>query len=142
MNLDLQVYGPGHIESFLLNYELLVRDLAEVAADWPTFDSQEQSDHRTELMQVWGNRKVLGYLFRAERLSVSQQARLAKLDRLLLEQASLMEQCYGLDLSRLLAIFRWGTPLANSSFPVRVEVDPASLDRMATALTDIETVNV
>ncbi|MBI3949192.1 MAG: hypothetical protein HY314_01875, partial [Acidobacteria bacterium] len=61
---------------------------------------------------------------------------------LLLEQASLMEQCYGLDLSRLLAIFRWGTPLANSSLPVRLEVDPASLDRMATALTDIETVNV
>jgi hypothetical protein len=47
-----------------------------------------------------------------------------------------MEHCYGLDLSQLLAIFRWGTPLANSSQPVRVEVEAASLDRMATTLAD------
>lgn len=135
--MDLQEYGSGHIESFLLNYEILVRDLPEVAADWPTLDDEEQSHHRAVLMQVWGNRKVLGQLFQAHRLNRSQEARLAKLDRLLLEQASLMEQCYGLDLSQLLAIFRWGTPLSTSSQTLRIEVESSSLDRMATTLTTI-----
>jgi hypothetical protein len=133
--MDLQVYGPGHTESFLLNYEVLVRDLAEVAADWPNLDDEERGHHRAALMQTWGDRKVLGLLFKAHRLSPAQEASLARLDRLLLEQASLMEQCYGLDLSHLLAIFRWGTPLSRFAQTVRIEVGPASLDRMATALT-------
>ena len=135
--MDPQVYGPGHIESFLLNCEVLVRDLAEVAADWPDLDDEERSHHRAVLMQTWGNRQVLGLLYKAHRLSPAQEARLARLDRLLLEQASLMEQCYGLDLSRLLAIFRWGTPLSRFAQTVRIEVEPASLDRMATALTKL-----
>lgn len=133
--MDLQVYGPSHIESFLLNYELLVRDLAEVATDWPNLDDEERSHHRAELLQAWGDRKVLGMLFKAQRVNPDQEARLAELDRLLLEQSALMEQCFGLDLSHLLAIFRWGTPLSRSSQTVRIEVEPASLDRMATALT-------
>lgn len=133
--MDLQVYGPGHIESFLLNYELLVRDLAEVATDWPNLDDEERRHHRAEFLQAWGDRKVLGMLFKAQRINPDQEARLAELDRLLLEQSALMEQCFGLDLSHLLAIFRWGTPLSKSSQTVRIEVEPASLDRMATALT-------
>jgi hypothetical protein len=76
----------------------------------------------------------LGQLFKARRLTPAQEARLAKLDRLLLEQASLMEQCYGLDLSHLLAIFRWGTPLPRFAQTVQIEVQPASLDRMAASL--------
>jgi hypothetical protein len=132
--MDLQAYQPAHIEAFLLNYEVLVRDLAEVAADWTNLDDEEQSHHRATLVQVWGNRKVLGLLFSAHRLSSSQEARLARLDRLLLEQAALAEQCYGLDLSQLLAIFRWGTPLSRFAQTVRIEVRPVSLDRMATAL--------
>ena len=133
--MDLQTYGSGHIESFLLNYETLVRDLAEVAADWPDLDSEERGHHQAVLMQTWGNRQVLGLLFKARRLTPAQEARLAKLDRLLLEQASRMKQCYGLDLSHLLAIFRWGTPLPRFAHTVQIEVNPASLDRMALALT-------
>jgi hypothetical protein len=48
--MDLQVYSPAHIESFLLNYELLVRDLAEVAADWPNLDDEERGHYRAELL--------------------------------------------------------------------------------------------
>jgi len=125
---------PNHIESFLLNYKLLVRDLAEIAADWPNLDDEERGHHRVEFLQVWGNRKVLGALFTARRLNPDQESRLAELDRLLLEQAAHMEQCFGLDLSQLLAIFRWGTPLSKSTQTVRIEVEAASLDRMATVL--------
>jgi len=131
--MDLQVYSPDHIESFLLNYELLVRDLAEVAASWPNLDDEERGHHRAELLQAWGNRRVLGKLFKAHRLQPAQEVRLTDLDRLLLAQAALMEQCFGLDLRQLLAIFRWGTPLSTSTQTVRIEVEPASLDRMATA---------
>lgn len=133
--MDLQVYSPGHIEAFLLNYEVLVRDLAEVAAEWSHLDEEERSDHRAGLMQAWGNRRLLGDLFQAHRLSRGQEARLAKLDRLLLEQATLMERCYSLELSHLLAIFRWGTPLLQLAQTVQIEVEPASLDRMASLLT-------
>ena len=133
--MDPQVYGQAHIESFLLNCEVLVRDLAEVAADWPALGDEERDHHRAVLMQTWGNRRALGLLWQDHCLSRAQEARLAKLDRLLLEQASLVEQCYGLDFSHLLAIFRWGSPLSRSVQPVRIEVEPASLDRMATSLT-------
>jgi hypothetical protein len=133
--VNLDVYEPNHIASFLSNYELLVRDLAEVAADWPHLDEEERGHHRAVLMQTWGNRKVLGLLFKAGRLNSVQEAHLAELDRLLLQQTLLMKRCYGLDLNHLLAIFRWGTPLSRSVQPVRIEVEPASLDRLATVLT-------
>jgi hypothetical protein len=132
--MDAQVYKTGHIESFLVNYELLVRDLAEVAADWSNFDDEERGHYRSELLQTWGNRKILGMLFKAKKLSSAQEIRLAELDRLLLEQASRMEQCFGFDLNQLLAIFRWGTPLSESTQTVRIEIEPASLDRMASVL--------
>jgi len=132
--MDLNVYGSDHIESFLLNYELLVRDLAELGADWPELDEEERAQHRADLMQTWGNRKVLGLLFKAHRLTPEQVSRLAELDRLLLEQAPLMAQCYGLDLPQLLAIFRWGSPLSHSTRPVQLELAPASLRRLAAVL--------
>ena len=131
--MDLQVYGPDHSESFLLNYALLVRDLAEVAANWPDLDEEERGHHRAELLQTWGNRRVLGKLFKARRLAPAQEAHLTDLDRLLLAQAARMEHCFGLDLRQLLAIFRWGTPLSTSTQTVQIEVEPASLDRIATA---------
>jgi len=133
--MDLQGYGSSHIEAFLLHYEILVRDLADVAAEWPTLAEEERGHHRATLLQTWGNRQVLGHLFRGGRLTEAQQARLAELDRLLLEQAARMEQCYGLELPELLAIFRWGTPLSQAPQLVRIEVEPAALDRLATALT-------
>jgi hypothetical protein len=106
-----------------------------VAAEWPTLDEEERGYHRATLLQTWGNRQVLGHLFRAGRLTQAQQTFLAELDRLLLEQAPRMEQCYGLALPELLAIFRWGTPLSQAPQPVRLEVKPAVLDRLAMALT-------
>ena len=132
--MDAEAYKIGHIESFLLDYELLVRDLAEMAADWSNLDDEERGHYRSELLQTWGNRKVLGILFKAKKLNSAQELRLADLDRLLLEQASLMEQCFGFDLNQLLAIFRWGTPLSDSTQTVRIEVEPASLDRIASIL--------
>ena len=133
--MEHQVYGPEHITSFFLNYEQLVTDLADVAADWHNLDEEERGHHRAELFKTWGNRKVLGLLLKAHRLHPTQAARFADLDRLLLKQAARMEQCFGLDLGQLLAIFLWGTPLSTSLHPVQIEADPASLDRMATALT-------
>jgi len=56
--MDLDVYGLNHIESFLSNYEIWVKDLAKVAAEWPNLDEEERSHYRAEFMQVWGNRKV------------------------------------------------------------------------------------
>jgi hypothetical protein len=132
--MNLNEYGSGHIESFLLNYGLLVRDLAEVAVEWPGLDDEERGHYRGELLQAWGNRKVLGALFKNGRLHPTQEARLASFDRLLLAQASLMEQCFGLDFMQLLAIFRWGTPLSQSAQTVHIQVESASLDRMAGAL--------
>ena len=133
--MDLQVYGAGSIESFLLNYELFVRDLADVAAEWPHLDDDERGHYRAELLQTWGNRKVLGMLFKAGKLHPAHETLLGELDRLLLAQAALMEHCFGLDLRQILAIFRWGTPLSTSTQLVRIEVEPAVLDRMAAALT-------
>lgn len=132
--MNLQDYTPGHVDSFLLNYELLVRDLPEVAADWPQLDEEERSQYRADLLQTWGTRKVLGALFKAQKLTLAQETRLGELDRLLLGQAARMEQCFGLDLNQLLAVFRWGTPLSKSTETVRLEVEAASLDRMASTV--------
>jgi hypothetical protein len=132
--MNLQRYTFSHIESYLTNYEVLVRDLAEVAEDWPSLEQEEQNYHKAVLMQVWGNRKALGSLYQGRRLTLTQQNRLAELDSLLLQQASLMELCYGFDLSNLLIIFRWGTPLSKSTRTVRMEVRTTSLNRMALAL--------
>jgi hypothetical protein len=132
--MDVQEYGSGHIESFLLNYELWVRDLGEAATDWPSLGDEERGHYQAEFFQAWGNRKVLGALLKAQRLTPVQETRLAEFDRLLLEQAALMGRCFGLDLTQLLVIFRWGTPLSKSTQTVRIEVEPALLDRMATIL--------
>ena len=45
--MDLQVYGPDHIASCLLNCELLVRDLAAVAAKTlaQVFDANGEVGH-------------------------------------------------------------------------------------------------
>jgi len=129
--MELQTYTGKYIDSFLLNYTIFVHDLPELAEDWSTFDPEEQSDYRSELMQVWGNRKVLGALFRAKRLPDQQVDEMATLDRMLLQQAPMMKQCFDMELGQLLAIFRWGSPLVESRQPVAVEVEPAFLNQMA-----------
>ena len=137
--MDLNAYTEGHIESFLLNYKLLLQDLAEVAAEWATLDRETQSDQSMLFMQSWGNRKVLGALYAGKRLTIKQERLLADLDRHLLKQAPLLQQCYGLDFAQLLTIFRWGTPLADSTDSVQIVVAPATLNRMATSLAPVVT---
>ena len=133
--MEFQQNITDKIDALLLNYETFVRDLPEVAADWPTFEQEERSYHQVVLMEVWGKRQALGQLFLEQLLSRSQEARLSHLDYLLLEQASLMEQCFSFDLGRLLAIFRWGSPLAQSTQTVRIETAMTSLNHLAQALT-------
>lgn len=135
--MDLNAYTEGHIESFLSNYQLLLQDLAGVAAEWGMFDRESQSDQRIFFMQAWGNRKVLGALYAGKRLTIKQERLLAELDRHLFNQAPLLQQCYGLDFAQLLTIFRWGTPLANATDAVQIAVAPATLNRMATALAPV-----
>ena len=67
---------------------------------------------------------VLGALFQAGKLTPTQESRLATCDRQLLEQQVAMKQCFELDLDQLLSIFRWGTPLAQSTQPLYREVEP------------------
>jgi hypothetical protein len=131
MIMNLNTYTLGHIDSFLLNYEIFARDLAQLANDWPELDAEERSDQQGTFIQVWGNRHVLGKLFQANRLTGQQQERLAKADQILLEQASSMERCFGVDFAHILNLFRWGTPLAQVSQPVRIETDTASLNLLA-----------
>jgi hypothetical protein len=129
--MDLNIYTSGQIDSFLLNYEVFAKDLAELAEEWPQLDAEERSDQQGIFIQIWGNRHVLGRLFQANRLTRQQQERLAQADQILLEQASLMERCFGVDFAHILNLFRWGTPLAQVSQPVRIETDTTSLNLLA-----------
>lgn len=134
VDIDITAYGSGHIESSLLNYEMLVKDLPELADDWPRLDKQERNHHLAVFMQTWGNRYLLGALFKAGKLTPPQEERLATLDRLLLEYSPLARKCYGLELKDIVKIFVWGTPLSESEEAIRIEVIPASLTEMAMAL--------
>lgn len=135
--MNLAVYTPGHIGSFLLNYEIFVKDLAELARDWPTLDAEQRSDQQAIFIQVWGNRHILGQLYQAHHLTNGQEEQLAQLDQRLLEQAALMEQCFGFELAQVLVIFNWGSPLAQSAQPVRIQTDSISLQHLAHALAPI-----
>lgn len=129
--MELQIYTNSHIESFLLNYRIFISDLAEVAQDWSALDQEERSQHHADFLQTWSNRKVLGALFKASKLTSAQETQLAGLDRQLLAQTALMERCFSLSLHQLLAIFRWGTPVSQSVQPLYIEIEPASLERLA-----------
>ncbi len=132
MNLDN--YTPSHIDSFLLNYKIFVEDLAELASDWPTLDAEQRNDQQAIFVQVWGNRHILGKLYQVHLLTSAQNEQLARLDQSLLEQAALMEQCFGFELAQVLVIFHWGSPLAQSAQPVRIQTDTVSLQHLAQAL--------
>lgn len=135
--MALQEYPPDRIEGLFLHYETFVRDLGEMAADWPTLAPEERSDEQVVLMEVWGKRRTLGQLYLARQLSESQEARLAHLDYLLLEQSSIMDRCFGFGLERLLTIFRWGSPLAQSAQPICIQTDSISLQHLARALASV-----
>lgn len=132
--MEMQNDALHKIDALLTNYEGFIRDLPEVAADWSLMAKEEQSHHQVVLMEVWGKRRGLGQLYLMRQLTRPQEARLAYLDQLLLEQAPLMERCFAFDLLRLLTIFRWGTPLAHSPQLVRIETAATSLNQLAQAL--------
>jgi len=123
------------IEPLLLSYQIFVTDLAETAAEWDTLDADERSDYDADLIQIWSNRQLLGSLFQARKLTTAQERRLATLDRQLLEQSAAMKRCFGFDLSQLLILFQWGTPLTESVQPLQLEVEPMLLSRMAAVFT-------
>ncbi|HDN79116.1 MAG TPA: hypothetical protein ENG33_01465 [Chloroflexi bacterium] len=136
-DLDITTYGTTHIESFLANYEMLVKDLPDLAAEWPRLNEQERNHHLAVFIQAWGARYVLGKLFKARKLTATQEKRLEELDRLLLENSSLMRKCYGLELKDIVKIFIWGTPLSKSKEEIRMEITPASLTEVAMALVAV-----
>lgn len=131
--MNTQPYTSGQIDAFLLSYQIFVDDLAETALEWETLDAEQRSDIQADLLPVWSNRTKLGALFQAGQLTSSQENRLATCDRQLLEQVAAMKQCFDFDLSHLLALFRWGTPLAQSTQPLHLEVEPMVLNRIAVA---------
>ena len=130
--MNLQTYTNSHMDALLRSYHIFVEDLTEIALAWDTLDAEIHSDYNADFLQIWSNRKVLGALFKAGKLTPSQELHLADLDRQLFAQAALMERCFDMDLSQLLAIFRWGTPLIKSLQLLHIEIEPASLARMAT----------
>lgn len=132
--MESQNNSTNKIDALLINYEAFVRDLPELAADWQLMDKEERSHHQVVLMEVWGKRRLLGQLYQTHQLLRTQEARLAYLDQLLLEHASPMEKCFNFDLARLLSIFHWGTPLAQSPQLVRIETAATSLNQLAQVL--------
>lgn len=132
--MELQQYPPREMDGLFLHYETFVRDLTELAADWPILEPEERSHHRVVFMEVWGKRRMLGQFYQMQQLTRAQEARLARLDYLLLEQSSLMDHCFGFGLERLLTIFQWGSPLSQSTQTVRIEAAMTSLNHLAQAL--------
>jgi hypothetical protein len=130
------VFTSGHIDSFLLNYEVFAKDLTELANEWSQLDAEERSDQQGVFIQIWGNRHVLGQLFQEEHLTHQQEERLALADQIVLEQASFMERCFGVDFAHVLNLFRWGTPLSQTSQPVRIETDTTSLNLLAQTIAE------
>ena len=133
----LEKYTDDWIDMFLNNYDVLVGDAAELAAEWEEMDEQEQIHHRSISMQIWGMRMTLGKLYQAGRLTPQQEARLAELDRALLEEATNIEIAYGPSLQALVeSLLEWGTPLSEAEGTVRLEVPLRALPALARALAE------
>ena len=131
----LEKYTTDWIEMFLRNYDVLVGDAAELADAWAEMDEREQIDHRSIAMQIWGMRVTLGQLYRADRLNSDYVAKLAALDRALLEEATNIEVAYGPSLPALMKrLLEWGTPLTENGGTVRLEVPVGALPVLAGVL--------
>lgn len=119
----------------MLNYDILIGSTAELATDWPDMDEEERTIQRSFVMSDWGKRVLLGELYRAGRLTSDQVARLADLDRALLEEATNIEIVYGPSLPELIeSLLEWGTPLSEGDGTVRLEVPYRALPALAKAL--------
>lgn len=116
-------YPPDWIDMFLANYEALIGDAAELAAEWHEMEQQEQIHHRSIAMQSWGMRRTLGTQYCANALTPNQRATLAALDRGLLKEAAKVEVCYGPSLEQLIKnLLSWGTPLSEERGTVQLDV--------------------
>ena len=131
--IDANRYSTEQIDTLLLSYEGLVNELPELAAAWDEMDAMERDHHRAMFGQAWGYRHLMGVLFRAGRLTESQEAHLEQLDRQLLRQSQPAHTCYDLDSRRIMKLFVWGTPLALSRQTLQMELDPGALSEMALA---------
>jgi hypothetical protein len=138
-NLELSVYTSHDIESFLRNYELMVKSLPEVAEWWPEMDDFEHQHARMAYFgEAWAPRRVLGALYRVGRLTPEQEAGLAALDDELIQHLDEANLCYGLDLQSIAQLFTWGTPLAQSDEIIRIPIRPRILSEIAPALAALD----
>ncbi len=136
-NWDLSVFAREHIESYLLNYKLLIEDLPGLANMWANMDDFEHHHYQMMFMQTWGTRSTLGTLYRAGRLTPKQEAELAALDDELIQHLDEANLCYELDLQSVAQLFTWGTPLAQSDEVIRIPIRPRTLSEIAPALAAI-----
>ena len=133
-NWDLSVFPDDHIESYLLNYRLLIEDLPELADMWADLDDFEHHHYQMMFMQTWGMRYQLGDLYRAGQLTAEQEAELAALDDELIQHLDEANVCYGLDLQSVAQLFTWGTPLAQSDKIIRIPIRSRLLNEIAPLL--------
>ena len=124
-------------ESYFLNYNLLIKDLPELAAMWADMDDFEHHHYQMMFMQTWGMRYELGDLYRTGRLTAEQEAELAALDDELIQHLDEAYLCYGLDFQSVAQLFTWGTPLAQSDDIIRIPIRPRTLNEIAPALAAI-----
>jgi len=136
-NWNLSIFADDHIESYLLNYKLLIEDLPELADMWADMDDFEHHHYQMMFMQTWGTRSELGALYRAGRLTAEQETELAALDDELIQHLDEASLCYGLDLQSVARLFTWGTPLAQSDEIIRIPIRPRTLSEIAPALAVI-----
>ena len=125
------------IESYLLNYKLLIEDLPELAAMWADMDDFEHHHYQMMFMQTWGTRSTLGALYRVGRLTAEQETELAALDDELIQHLDEAHLCYGLNFRSVAQLFTWGTPLAQSDKIIRIPIRPRTLSEIASALAAI-----
>jgi hypothetical protein len=131
---DVMAHTTRQGDTYLLNYRLLVKDLPELADQWPDMDDEERLHHRLSFSQTWGMRYQLGDLYRAGQLAAEQEAELSALDDELIQHLDEANLCYGLDLQSVVQLFAWGTPLAQSDEVIYVPIRPRLLSKMAPAL--------
>ena len=134
---NLSIFTDDHIESYLLNYKLLIEDLPELADMWADMDDFEHHHYHMMFMQTWGTRSELGALYRARRLTAQQEVELAALDDELIQHLDEANLCYGLDLHSVAQLFTWGTPLVQSGGIIRIPIRPHILSEIAPALVTI-----
>ena len=122
------------IESYLLNYKLLIEDLPELAAMWADMDDFEHHHYQMMFMQTWGTRSTLGALYQVGRLTAEQETELAALDGELIQHLDEARLCYGLNFRSVAQLFTWGTPLAQSDKIIRISIRPRTMNKIAPAL--------